>query len=384
MRILLLPMFLPGLKRTGAEVVTQGFIDALRLAGHDVAVLGYRRAGTDPPRHRDDRVVADRPIETSAAPLRALGWLARAAATRRPYTQAKYMSRRYRRAVAELVGRQRPDLVVVDSARMAWLVPDGGWACPHVVVAHNVEYRIYEGLARGAGLARGIVLRREARVLRRAEAAACAAAAEVWALKDEDVATLEGLGARRVRTFAVPGTGAGDDAGTAPPSRDVAVLGGWHWAANAAGLAWFAERVVPRLGERGLEVHVAGADADAVVSGRPGLVLHGRVPDALEFLRSGRVVAVPSVTGEGVQIKTLDAIASGRPLVATSVAMRGIADPPGTVRVADDPAEFADAVAAAAATASDGADEARRWARRRLDAFRAAVAVAAEEVADGR
>src|SRR3954468_11409606 len=91
-------MLLPGLRRTGAEVASQGFIDALREIGHDVTVLAYRRVGTDPPRAPGDVVVADRHIETDAAPLRAAGWMGRALLTRQPYTTTKFVSRAYRRA----------------------------------------------------------------------------------------------------------------------------------------------------------------------------------------------------------------------------------------------------------------------------------------------
>jgi polysaccharide biosynthesis protein PslH len=132
----------------------------------------------------------------------------------------------------------------------------------------------------------------------------------------------------------------------------------------------------------GLDVHVGGADAEPIAAGAPGVTVRGRVPDALEFLQTARAIAVPSVSGGGVQIKTLDAIASGRPVVATSVALRGIDDPPATVRVADDPAGFAAALAAAAAAPPDPAAEreAQAWVGARGQAFTEAVAGALDDL----
>jgi hypothetical protein len=90
----------------------------------------------------------------------------------------------------------------------------------------------------------------------------------------------------------------------------------------------------------------------------------------MAFLQGGRVVAVPSTAGAGMQIKTLDAIASGRPVVATSIAMRGIDGAPPTVTVADEPREFADAlVSAARADSAHAAEAAQAWASERRARF---------------
>ncbi|HKP88792.1 MAG TPA: hypothetical protein VJT75_02340, partial [Thermoleophilaceae bacterium] len=73
MRAVVLTNVLPGGRRGGGEVVSQNVIDALRAAGHEVRVVGYRRAG-DPPLDRPGETCAGtRPIETRAAGARALG-----------------------------------------------------------------------------------------------------------------------------------------------------------------------------------------------------------------------------------------------------------------------------------------------------------------------
>ena len=376
-RLLFLTTLLPGARLTGTEAATQAFVDALRAAGHDVTVLAYRRAGSDPPRADGDVAVAERHIETRGAGLRPFAWMGRAVVTRAPYTHAKYMSRAFREAVAERIAAEQPAAVVVDHAALEWLVPAGGWPVPHVYLAHNVEHELYAELAAEGGALRWANAR-EARVIRRAEEALCASAAETWSLTEADATALSGLGASRVRAFALPP--ATEHATPGDPSFDVALLGSWTWRANAAGLAWFAAEVLPRL--RGLDVHVAGAGSEALGK-RRGLHGRGRVPDAQAFLQSGRVVAVPSVAGSGVQVKTLDAVASGRPVVATPVATRGIDGLPATVTVAGGPVEFAEALQTAV---DGGASEAAaavagKWVAARRERFAADVAEAIEEVA---
>ena len=130
MRILFLSTLLPGLRRTGSEVATQGFVDALRDGGHEVVLLGYRRVGTDPPMAPGDVAVADRHIETLGAGLRPAIWMLRAVATRRPYSVAKYVGRAYRRAMDDALARLDPELIVLDHAQMGWLVPAGGLGRP--------------------------------------------------------------------------------------------------------------------------------------------------------------------------------------------------------------------------------------------------------------
>jgi hypothetical protein len=376
-RVLYTTILLPGLRRTGAEVASQGFVDALRALGHDVTVLGYRRTGTEPPVAPGDVTVGDRHIETAGSGLRAAGWMASAMLTRRPYTTTKFVSRAYRDAVAVRLRHAPPDLVVVDHARMGWLVPRGGFPdAPFVLIAHNVEHRLYAGLAEAGGR-RGPLHRREAARILEVERRLCGDAREVWTLTSADAEALGALGAR-TRSFGIPPVGV--PAAPPAPSIDAAVLGGWHWESNAAGLRWLAGDVAPHLG--GLVVDVGGASAEPIAGETAGLRVRGPVPDALAFLQSARVVAVPSVAGAGVQVKTLDAIASGRRVVATPTAMRGIDDPPPTVRVASAPADFAAALRDAAAAPDDRAasDAGRAWARARTARFRAELAGALAEV----
>jgi hypothetical protein len=91
----------------------------------------------------------------------------------------------------------------------------------------------------------------------------------------------------------------------------------------------------------GVTIRVAGRGGEGIDGRARGVSWAGIVPDAGAFLGSARVVAIPSVTGGGIQVKTLDAIASGRPVVATSVALRGITDIPDHVVCSDNPEQFA-------------------------------------------
>ena len=352
--VVLLTTVWPGARRSGSEAVTQAFVDALRAGGRRVHVVAYVRAGDAGPEHPDDHIAGERPIETDHAGAGHLAaWWATALLRGLPYSAAKYRSRAYARMASRLAGDAA--LVVVDHAQLGWIA-DALGTRPGVYLAHNVEHRLYAEQAGLGAAPRRAVYAREARRVRRLEERLVRWARQTWALSEADAAALDQLGAHDARVLAPP------PAVTpivAAPDADVVLLGRWTWAANAVGLRWFEDEVVPLL-PAGPSVRIGGA----------GSAL-GEVDDASAFLAGGRVIAIPARAGAGVQVKTLDAIATGRPVVATSLAVRGLGDLPGTVTVADEPAAFAAALAAP--RTGEGAEA---WVQRRRTAFAAAVAQA--------
>jgi glycosyltransferase involved in cell wall biosynthesis len=379
--VLFLSTVLPGGRRSGGEVVADGIVAALRAAGHEVVVLGYERPGEAA---REGELSAGRrPIETSSAGLRAYGWMARALATRVPYSSAKYRSGAYLRAVRDQLDRSA-DLVVVEPVQPGFALEAVGDAGPPVVfIPHNAEGSLYGDLAAEAGGPFGRwVNAREARLIGRVEVQLAERARQVWALTDADAAYFRSLcPAADVRTLRVAPSFDGPPP-PAAPAYDVGLIGSWTWRANRAGLDWFVEQVVPQLGAE-LRIAVAGAGSEQLRGLDPRIEAHGVVPDAREFLARARVAAVPSVQGGGIQVKTLDAIAIGIPVVATPVAVRGLDNLPPTVAVTGEAGEFARELRRLAA-APDRAglrDRALAWARARRERLESDVAGWAGELA---
>ena len=371
-------------RRSGGEIVSQGFLDAMTAHGANVAVVGWwppdpqTLPTRETPADESDaggslRIVAAgrRHIETADAPRRVKArWLMDALARRMPYSAAKYRGDSYVEAIA---AAGHADIVVVDHAQVAWALDGQPQPGPVVHIAYNVEHRLYEDSAAGADsrFAR-MLLAREGRLVRTVEVQLAAHADVVWTLTEDDGDAFRRLGARRVVSFAVPGR-----AGTGTPTTSrsgIRLIGNWTWMPNAEGLRWFCSEVVPRLPD-GTEIVVAGGGADWLAT-HPRIRYLGRVDDADAFIAGARVLAVPSIAGAGVQIKTLDAIAAGGWLVATPFALRGIADPPPSVTASDDPQAFAAALERLLADPVTLAPstESLEWSARRRDAFVAQVA----------
>lgn len=330
MRVAFLTTVLPAARRTGGEVASQAVIDAIRRAGHDVRVVGYARPGADP--GVGEVSVSERTIETErAGVVERLGWATTATLGGLPLSAAKYAGATYARLAREAASES--DVLIVDRAQAGWWIRSTDVLPPIVLLVQNVEAGVYADQHAAARGPRRVLLRRERKLVTALEDRLAERAAEIWAYTEEERAHFD------ARLLPLPGTTTPPDTGRIV-SMDVALLGTWSWEPNAVGLRWFADDVLPRLATR--DVHVAGGGADWIAD--RGATYHGIVPDAGAYLDSARVVAIPSTTGRGIQIKTLDALALGAWVVATDVARRGLEVDAPAIRVTDDAAAFAAAV----------------------------------------
>ena len=377
MRVVFATTHVPCGERSGGQVVSHAIVRALRNLGCAVTVLGYDDPSTPaPPSCCETRIVASRTVETSRARIRAAGWFGRALLSGTPYTSAKCHSPNYRRRLREIVGEQQPDLVIIDHIQMAWLLPVVAKSIPTLVVLHNAESNLYAQSALHRSDAFGRLLyHRESRKLREVERQIASAADRFWLLSESDRVALEPhMKAASFRVLTVmPEWKAGPTAEGAS-HFDIGLIGTWSWLPNANALDWFLESVLPHLPE-GTTVHVAGAGAEWLNGRYPSVVYRGFVDDAAAFLGAAGVVAIPTQLGSGVETKTLAAIRSGRPIVATQAAIRGLRDPPGNVVLAERPADFARCLVDALASGRQAdAESAKAWCDRRHADFVRAVA----------
>ncbi|HSF81090.1 MAG TPA: glycosyltransferase [Anaerolineales bacterium] len=75
----------------------------------------------------------------------------------------------------------------------------------------------------------------------------------------------------------------------------------------------------------------------------PAITVTGTVPDLRPYLRRATLGVVPLVYGAGSQLKLLEAMACGTPVVATPRAVKALSIEPGRdLMVAEEPAEFAE------------------------------------------
>jgi glycosyltransferase involved in cell wall biosynthesis len=184
--------------------------------------------------------------------------------------------------------------------------------------------------------------------------AACERADLVLACSEVDAAALRAL-APSARVAVIDNgvdVQALDGLGPIPETPPLVTFTGFlaYWP-NADACTWFADEVLPRLRDQvpGVRFRIVGRVPPASVvalAERPGIELHADVPSMRPHFAEAHVLVAPLRAGSGTRLKILEGFAAGRPIVSTSIGCEGLPVVDGEhLRVADDPARFADAVA---------------------------------------
>ena len=264
---------------------------------------------------------------------------------------ANYLA--FSRFANRLIRDGKYDLVQVEWVETAILIRRG--AAPMVLDAHDVitkpaqrGYLRSRGAARVLKWARFLLVRAvEKRIMGRFD--------RIFTLSGFDERYLLALSpALPVQTIPIP---AGLDLTGARyprmPLRLLFLASYKYRPKNVEAALWFHRLVLPLVRREfpQAEFVVAGFGPPAELRGLadrdPLTRVTGFVDDTDRLYKSAQVFVAPILTGGGIIVKVLDALAAGTPVVTTSFGNEGIAARPGEeLLVADDPRAFADAVIA--------------------------------------
>ncbi len=297
------------------------------------------------------------------------------ALTRLPDMAERLQSVPFAEALRDLVTREQFDVLQVEGIEMApyahlvrgWL----GDRSPALVFDdHNAEYV----LQRRACLAD---VRRPTRWpvaayslaqwrrLARFERAFCREAEVVVAVSEADAGALRQLDPS-LEPLVVPNgvdteryhPGLPDDVPLQHPA--VVFTGKMDYRPNVDAMLWFHGRVWPlvRRAAPDARLYVVGKSPHprlAPLSHDPSVTVTGWVPEVLPYLGGADVVVAPMRTGGGTQLKVLEAMATGRPLVTTTFGAEGVGLTPGRhALVEDEPGGMARAIATLLTDANAG------------------------------
>jgi glycosyltransferase involved in cell wall biosynthesis len=287
------------------------------------------------------------PIEESK--LRFLATVARSLFTRAPFTVDWASSPVLRDAVAQAMAGGPFDAVYFDTISLAGYRPMVG-RTPSALNHHNIESHLFERrLAYERHPLKRFYFRMEARKLRRYEA-------EVG--RDfETHLVVSRLDGERLQAIcpgvstSVVANGVNVDyftPGAAPPEQaHLVMVSGMNWFPNRDMVLYFVEQIWPALAAARPDVKltIVGAsppeEVTALSARDARVAVTGWVDDVRPFMERAQVYLCPMRDGGGTRLKILDALAMGKAIVATSMALEGIdVVPERDVLVADDPARF--------------------------------------------
>lgn len=223
----------------------------------------------------------------------------------------------------------------------------------HVPVVYDAEAVYYRRAEMQAALAKDPTeraeLERAASRMRELEERLFARADQVVCISDDEARLAAEHAPGPVTVVEAWLTGAQPTPSGFRPRRDIGFVAGWaagKGSPNADGLLWFAREVLPivRAKMPWCRLLVTGASPPQDVSWLHGesVVFLGGVADLHAFYDQIRVAISPVRFGAGVKLKSIEALQSGVPLVATVEGAAGL-DPGliGAFFASDDPETFA-------------------------------------------
>jgi len=335
----------------GRIVLWQGLWAASR--DHDVTLVSFVPRGTEhDPLPEPMRAVTARVVRVPHRPPLLPIALVQGLLGRWPYTLARYQDARFARAVREAVAAARPEYALVHHLHLAPYV-DALGEVPMVLREHNVEHVWMQRLFPTLGALPAVVYGRgQARRLRCAERDLCARAALTLAIQEGDAEVLRALApGARVRTLPI-GVDLARFHEPSPATPPIVLLpGSFAWTPNVEGALRFLAEGWPR-------VHAAAPSARLRIAGkappprlreaaaRAGATLAADVPSMEDEFAAATIVVVPLWVGAGARVKIVEAMAARIPVVATPLAVEGLAlEPELHYACADEAAALGDQVA---------------------------------------
>ena len=349
MRILFIASRFPQDLRRGDELRAYQHLRELAKR-HAITLLAFAPRGAQTEAQAEIRACCDRVVTVEQGTLARLIRAVRALPASLPLQVAMNDTHRFRDALTRLLRGARFDVVHVQLARMGEVLPLLGELPCVLDLVDALSLNMARRAERDTGPMR-LLASFEAARLRPYERGLCTRAAAVAISSVGDRAALgDDLAALHVVANGVDADQFAFSAQAREPDR--LVLGGnLGYFPNVDATIWFVREVLPLLRARRphVEIDLVGARPAAALRrlarNRPGVRLVGPVADMPLHLSRAAVAVVPMRAGSGQQMKILEAMGCGTPVVATSRAAAGLDAVAGRdLLVADDAPAFADAV----------------------------------------
>jgi polysaccharide biosynthesis protein PslH len=232
--------------------------------------------------------------------------------------------------VLNTIEREHISKVFVDGSNLGELVKAMKCSCPTVEVVtffHNVEARFFLG---SLNQTRSLHALAVLAVNYLAERKSVRCSDKIICLSERDSRLLKrlyGRAATHVSPMALQDKLPADlDLSVRIRDEDFALFVGGVFYANRAGICWFVQHVVPRIGIKTCIVGRGFEDLKPLLEMAGKVEVVGSVDSLAEWYRDARFVIAPIFDGSGMKTKVAEALMYGKKIVGTSEAFSGYED----------------------------------------------------------
>ncbi len=202
---------------------------------------------------------------------------------------------------------------------------------PIVLRSHNLEFVIWEKIARGTrNVLKRTYLNYLTKKLRHYELSMLDEVSGIAAISEEDKRRILALGIqKKIRTIPF-GINLSEYPSTQsePPEFALFHLGAMDWGPNLEGILWFLNHIWPMIHEKypDLKMYLAGRNMseDILKTDHPNVMMVGEVEDAKKFMQSKAIMVVPLLSAGGIRVKIIEGLALGKVVISTTLGAEGL------------------------------------------------------------
>lgn len=255
-----------------------------------------------------------------------------------PYNSERFFNAEYNQRLKELLEKKHFDIVQIESPNMGFYIPTIRKYSKAKIVARtaNVENEIWQRVANAEkNTIKRIYYKILAKRMRQLEISVLQNSDAFLSVTPKDLSYfLEKLeGKKHIASAVIP---TGVNAETIVNSieekelTDFFFIGALDWIPNQEGVIWFLDNVWKEFVEKNPKkyFHIAGRYAPksfvSLLEKYKNVVYHGEIPDANTFMRQYPVMIVPLLSGSGMRVKIIEAMANGALVISTSIGAEGI------------------------------------------------------------
>jgi len=338
MKILILSSKVPYPKNDGGAIATLSLAESLSDEGHKVSMLCLNTNKhhfniKDIPQSIGEKInFLAVNHNTDIKPLRLIiNFLF----SKEPYNAIRFYSAEYEKLLKNFLDNENPDIVQLEGPYMGYYIPiiREHSDCIISLRAHNVENEIWKRrYSKTTTPLTRYYLKSLSHRIEKLEKRIIRESNLLVSISEKDRQNLVLLS--DIKSITIP-TGLNPESYPAPEKGrypSLFFIGALDWTPNQEGILWFLEEVFLKLRKEipTLEFNIAGRNAPKWLSEKlrayeeSGVVFHGEVESAYEFMSKYAIFISPLFTGSGIRIKILEGMIMERVVIATRVAIEGI------------------------------------------------------------